>query len=257
MENEMARMGGTHGIICLCLGFVSASARAVRRPGIRTSISQDSSFFNFQLWKFTFLCVMRIVAGKWRGIRLLSPLGTQTRPILDQVKEAVFNVLGAKLAEPGRIPPYRVLDLFAGTGSLGLEALSRGASFCTFVEKHRATAGRLRENLQKVNAGELGEVRVADALKRSFARTNSDEAWELVFLDPPYALARSFESDTPIWRLIDRLSSDTVLKPDATVVLRHPRKTDCTASTFAQLQLADQRSYGEMTISVFDFSSLE
>ena len=98
---------------------------------------------------------MRIIAGKWRGIRLLPPPGTQTRPILDHVKEAVFNILGAKLAEPGRIPPCRVLDLFAGTGSLGLEALSRGASFCTFVEKHHAAAGRLHENLQKVKAGKM------------------------------------------------------------------------------------------------------
>ncbi|MCZ6652324.1 MAG: 16S rRNA (guanine(966)-N(2))-methyltransferase RsmD [Planctomycetota bacterium] len=226
-------------------------------PGTRASISQDSRFFNFLLWKFKFLCVMRIIAGKWRGIRLLSPPGTQTRPILDHVKEAVFNILGAKLAEPGRIPPCRVLDLFAGTGSLGLEALSRGASLCIFVEKHRATAGRLRENLQNVKAGELGEVLVADVLKTSFRQPNPKEAWELVFLDPPYDLARSFDSNTPIWRLVDRLCSEAVLKPDATVVLRHPRKTDCTASTFEQLQLVDQRSYGEMTISVFDFSSVE
>ncbi len=200
---------------------------------------------------------MRIIAGKWRGIRLLSPPGTQTRPILDHVKEAVFNILGAKLAAPGRIPPCRVLDLFAGTGSLGLEALSRGASFCTFVEKHRATASRLRENLQKVTAGEIGEVQVADALKRSFTQTRPEAAWELVFVDPPYDLARSFDSATPIWRLIDRLSSEAVLKPRATVVLRHPKKTDCTASTFEQLQLVNQRTYGEMTISVFEFSSVE
>ncbi len=209
------------------------------------------------MWEFAFLCVMRIIAGKWRGIRLLSPPGTQTRPILDHVKEAVFNILGAKLAEPGRIPPCRVLDLFAGTGSLGLEALSRGASFCTFVEKHRATAGRLRENLQRVKAGEFGEVRVADVLKRSFAQTKAEEAWELVFLDPPYDVARSFESDTPIWRLIDRLSSEAVLKPHSTVVLRHPKKTDCAASTFERLQLMDQRNYGEMTISVLELSSVE
>lgn len=254
----MTRMGGTHGNFCLCFASAAiAAARAKRMPGIRASISQDSRFFNFLLWKFTFLCVMRIIAGKWRGIRLLSPPGTQTRPILDHVKEAVFNILGAKLAEPGRIPPCRVLDLFAGTGSLGLEALSRGASFCTFVEKHHATAGRLRDNLQNVKAGELGEVLVADVLKRSIAQTNPEEAWELVFLDPPYDLTRSFESDTPIWKLIDRLSSESVLKPQATVVLRHPKKTDCTASTFEQLQLVDQRSYGEMTISVFDFSSVE
>ena len=256
MENGMSRMEGIHGNFCLCLSLAFAAARANRLPGIRTSISQDSRFFNLQLWKFTFLCVMRIIAGKWRGIRLLSPPGTQTRPILDHVKEAVFNILGAKLAEPGRIPPCRVLDLFAGTGSLGLEALSRGASFCTFVEKHPATAGRLRENLQKVKAGELGEVRVADALKRSFAQTNPAEAWELVFVDPPYDLARSFGRDTPIWRLIDRLASEAVLNPQATVVLRHPKKTDCTASTFEQLQFVDQRSYGQMTISVFELDSV-
>ena len=84
---------------------------------------------------------MRIIAGQWRGRKLSVPKGSVTRPTSDRTREALFSILG-----PG-LPDTQVLDLFAGTGSLGLEALSRGASHATFVEKDRRVCGVLRENL--------------------------------------------------------------------------------------------------------------
>ncbi len=200
---------------------------------------------------------MRIIAGKWRGVRLLAPPGAQTRPILDHVKEAVFNILGAKLATPGRIPSCRVLDLFAGTGSLGLEALSRGASFCTFVEKNRPTAAKLQENLAKVRAGEQAEIRVADILKMSFQDALAGDPYELVFVDPPYDFARRFGPSDPVTRIMNRLFTCSTLHEHATIVLRHPKQARCDKRTFEAYWLRDQRSYGDMTISFLAPGSAE
>lgn len=196
---------------------------------------------------------MRIIAGKWRGARLLAPPDSQTRPILDRVKEAVFNILGAKLAAPGQIPPCRVLDLFAGTGSLGLEALSRGAAFCTFVESHRAAAEKLSQNLDALHAGEQAEVRVANALTMSF-KNLSTSPYDLVFVDPPYKLARRFRPGDPVNRIMAGLISANVLDAQATVVLRHPRQANDPQPAFEGYRLSDQRTYAGMTLSFLTLS---
>ncbi len=199
---------------------------------------------------------MRIIAGKWRGTRLLSPPDLQTRPILDHVKEAVFNILGARLAAPGQIPPCRVLDLFAGTGSLGLEALSRGAAWCTFVEQHRPTVARLLENLSKARALEQAEVCISDATRMGFYETLSG-FYELVFLDPPYALARSLDASTPVAGILSRLAEGAVIRASSTLVLRHAQETPCFDRTFCGFGLVDQRSYGGMTISFLELMPTE
>ena len=189
-------------------------------------------------------------------MRLLSPPGLQTRPILDHVKEALFNVLGSRFASPGRIPPWRVLDVFAGTGSLGLEALSRGAACCTFVEKHRPTAARLQENLAKIGASEQSEVRISDATKLSFCESLVG-CYELVFLDPPYDLAVRFDAGDPIACLPSRLAERGVVQVGAAVVVRHPQGTPCGDDTFTGFDLVDQKSYGGMTISFLEMVSTE
>lgn len=200
---------------------------------------------------------MRIIAGKWRGVPLIPPRGPQTRPIIDRVKESVFNILGASLASPGRLPPCRVLDLFAGTGSLGLEALSRGAAFCTFVEQHKPTAAILKENLAKVHATTEAQVCIADLQKMSFEDSSPASTWDLVFLDPPYVLAGSFAEFDPIPRILGRLLVGPILRPEATIVLRHPKSTPCNDDTFSGYQLTDSRTYGQMTVSFLELRSGE
>ncbi|MCH7814456.1 MAG: RsmD family RNA methyltransferase [Planctomycetes bacterium] len=81
---------------------------------------------------------MRIIAGRWRSRRIAAPPSRTTRPFPDRIKEAVFDILGARWGSPGTVPPLWVADLFAGSGSLGLEAVSRGARGCVFVERDRA-----------------------------------------------------------------------------------------------------------------------
>lgn len=121
---------------------------------------------------------MRIVAGAAKGRRLKSPPGTATRPMMDRVKEAIFSSLGAA------VEGARVLDLYAGSGSLGLEALSRGAASATFVEWRREVARVLRANIEAVG---LGGTVVAGKVEDHLRRPGSPV--DLAFVDPPYALA--------------------------------------------------------------------
>ena len=122
---------------------------------------------------------MRIIAGRWRGRILHAPPGLDTRPTSDRAREALFSMLAARL---GRFEGLRVADIFAGTGALGLEALSRGAAHASFVEKDRAALAALRANLARLGADAMATVHPSSAL--SLAR--ADRPHDLLFLDPPY-----------------------------------------------------------------------
>lgn len=132
---------------------------------------------------------MRIVAGAYRGRALVAPEGQATRPTSDRAREALFNVLEHAPWSPG-IQGLRVMDLFAGSGALGLEALSRGAAFCLFVETDAAARGAIRDNVEALGAkGELfGRTRVhrRDATDLGVRPSADGPAFELAFLDPPY-----------------------------------------------------------------------
>ncbi len=125
---------------------------------------------------------MRIVAGAWRGRVLAAPLGDATRPTADRVRQALFDrLMHAPWAGRAVIEGARVLDAFAGTGALGLEALSRGAAHATFIERDRAALAILRANIAACQAEAHCTVLAADAL-----RPPPGPAQTLVFLDPPY-----------------------------------------------------------------------
>lgn len=120
---------------------------------------------------------MRVIAGELRGRRLKAPPGTTTRPTSDRVREATFNALGSMDVIDGA----RVLDGFAGSGALGIEALSRGAAHCTFVERDRGALTALRANLEGLGLGsDRATVFAGDVL-------HCTGAWDLALLDPPYA----------------------------------------------------------------------
>ena len=125
---------------------------------------------------------MRIVAGTWRGRMLIAPPGSQTRPTADRVRQALFDMM---LHAPGggrdAIEKARVLDVFAGTGALGLEALSRGAIHATFIEQDRAALAALRANIGALRAGPRCTILPFDALAVPRGQTCS-----VIFLDPPY-----------------------------------------------------------------------
>lgn len=121
---------------------------------------------------------MRIIAGRWRGHNIVAPPGEKTRPTTDRVREAWMSTLQHDL------PGARVLDLFAGSGALGLEALSRGAAHVTFVEKAGGPLRALQANVEKLGAGEEVEIVKQDALR--YIEKVPDQAFDVTFADPPY-----------------------------------------------------------------------
>lgn len=123
---------------------------------------------------------MRIIAGQWRSRPLVAPKGDTTRPTADRTRETLFSMLNSRL---GSFEDLRVLDLFAGSGALGLEALSRGAAHCTFVEQDRAALDALETNIAKLGAGAQCDIRRASVLSLGMPV----KPFDLVLMDPPYA----------------------------------------------------------------------
>ena len=176
---------------------------------------------------------MRIVAGRWGGRRLTTPRGTAVRPTADRVREALFSILGDS------VEGARELDLFAGSGALGLEALSRGAAEATFVDSSAASVAAVRANLEAL--GGEGEVRRADAVRFLRAAPGQARHYDLVLLDPPYRLAA---------RLGRELSEalPAVLAHDALVVSESDRRSPLSLD----LPVTDERRYGDTLIRIHD-----
>jgi 16S rRNA (guanine966-N2)-methyltransferase len=121
---------------------------------------------------------MRIIAGEWRGRKLVAPAGRETRPTADRTRETLFSMLASRL---GSFDGLRVADLYAGSGALGLEALSRGAAHATFVETDRAAIQAIEANVSTLGAADRVEIRPISA-----ARLPRAQPFDLIFADPPY-----------------------------------------------------------------------
>ncbi len=167
---------------------------------------------------------MRIIAGEAKGRRLKAPKDRGTRPMQDRIKEAVFSSLGSAVVGAN------VLDLYAGTGSMGLEALSRGASRVVFVERDRKALAVLRDNCAAVDLG--GDVVAGDVAP---FLAGGSEVFDLVFVDPPYP-----DSDESVFTIMAALSRR--MATDGLVVLHRP--VGATAPETESLVLVDERRYG-------------
>jgi 16S rRNA (guanine966-N2)-methyltransferase len=174
---------------------------------------------------------MRVIAGRHGGRRLQAPAGEATRPTADRVREALFSILGP------RVEGARVLDLFAGSGALGIEALSRGAASATFVESSPAAVRVLRANLDAL--GEDAEVVRADALRWLHGAARAARQYDLVLLDPPYrrgaALGPGLGAALP-----------AVLADGAVVVA----ESDHRVPLELPIALIDDRRYGDTRIRI-------
>jgi 16S rRNA (guanine966-N2)-methyltransferase len=170
---------------------------------------------------------MRVVAGDFKGRRLYAPRGGRTRPTADRVREALFSMLGD-------VTGARVLDLFAGSGALGIEALSRGAASAVFVDSDPRAVAAIRRNLASVGAA--GEVRRQDVLRFLAGRAGK---FELVLVDPPYDSAARLAGP-----LAERLP--TVLARNAVVVT----ESDKRRPIVLPLPLARERTYGDVRIAI-------
>jgi len=174
---------------------------------------------------------VRVIAGEYRGRTLATPRGLATRPTADRVREALFSILGP-------VEGLDVLDLFAGSGALGIEALSRGAASATFVERDRRTAAVIRRNLEDVDAGDRARVVVSDAVAWLRARRGK-EAFNLVLLDPPYDSAVRLGGP-----LSDHLPG--VLAPEAVIVT----ESDKRAPLELGIPRSDERTYGDTRVAI-------
>lgn len=187
---------------------------------------------------------MRIIAGEFRRRRLLSPPeGSTTRPIPDRVKESLFGILR------GNVEGAAVLDVFAGTGAIGLEAISRGAARCVFVERDKRVAETLRRNIETLGCGDRCEVVVGDALGISIL-ARSPRPVDLIFFDPPYSMV---EDATPgggwervraqFSRLVDLLSGQGFAVLRTPWPFRHP-DDPAVAAAEAEERAAKERRRG-------------
>jgi len=169
---------------------------------------------------------MRVVAGEYRGRRLEAPAGTATRPTSDRVREAVFNILGD-------VSGAVVLDLFAGSGALGIEALSRGAAAATFVDRDERALAAVRANLEAFGA--VARVVRTDAI--AFLKRQDGAGYDLIFVDPPY------DSAPELGRGLSELLPEVVAE-DAVIVTESDKRSPLELT----LPLADERTYGDTRI---------
>lgn len=161
---------------------------------------------------------MRIIAGKFRRRKLRTRPGLVTRPITDRVKETLFELLGDAL------DGAHVADVFAGTGTLGLEALSRGAASVVFIEGDRRSQELLRENVALLGAGDETLCWQTDVLRTSFRPKGVPQLlpYDLVFFDPPYRMIDHLRTGSPLYRSLERLARPDVSSPEALLLLRTP-----------------------------------
>ena len=171
---------------------------------------------------------MRVVAGRYKGRRLHAPPGRATRPTADRVREALFQLLGP-------LDGLRVLDLFAGSGALAIEALSRGAAHAVLVDSDPRAIAAARRNLEAIQAP--ADVHRRDAL--AFLRDYTGAAFDLVLLDPPYSSGGRLAGG-----LADRLPA--VLSDDARIVTESDKRAPLTLA----LPLVDERVYGSTRIAI-------
>jgi 16S rRNA (guanine966-N2)-methyltransferase len=186
---------------------------------------------------------MRIVSGSFRGKTLAAPEGQATRPTSDRARQAIFNILEHAAWSNG-VRDLRVIDLFAGSGALGFEALSRGAAFCLFVETDAGARGAIRENVEAMGAFGVTRVHRRDATDLGVRPGGDGPAFDLAFLDPPYAKGLGEVA-------LEKLAEGDWLAPGAMVVFeRGASEPDVAVSRYAPL---DVRDYGAARVHFFRF----
>ena len=178
---------------------------------------------------------MRIIGGSAKGVRL-APVPAGTRPMSDRAREGLFSSLGE------RVPGARVLDLFSGTGAIGIEALSRGAAQAVFVDSAPGAAKTIRENLRRAKLDRQGVVRRLDALATVRQKPGQ---FDLVFADPPYRLRTAY-----LEALLEELAGQGVVAPGGLIVLSRSTKSHIPVIP-VNLPLARRLSYGDSIVLVY------
>lgn len=178
---------------------------------------------------------MRVIGGTFKGRRLVAPAGRAIRPTADRIKESVFNILS------GNIRNRRVLDLFAGTGALGIEAISRGAAFALFVDQATSALEAIGHNIRNLGLDVQTRVIHGNILNGLNCLSSVPQAFDLVFLDPPYATHA-------VAPALANLVASGSLGPGACIVIEHSTREPIDPPVDT-LSLVDRRRYGKTLVS--------
>ncbi|MBU1207181.1 MAG: 16S rRNA (guanine(966)-N(2))-methyltransferase RsmD [Proteobacteria bacterium] len=179
---------------------------------------------------------MRIISGQWKGKRLFSVKGLNLRPTSDRVKEAIFDILQDHIAG------QQVLDLFAGTGALGIEALSRGAKRAVFVEESAHSLTALRKNIEECKIKDQAQVLAREVMAGIKILEAKGESFQLIFLDPPYGKGLAHKT-------LKILAKSSIVSSDTLIIAEHAPTNDI--FSIPHLQRVDTRKYGGTLVSFF------
>ncbi len=186
---------------------------------------------------------MRVISGKVRGLKLDTPKNLDVRPTTDRVKESLFNIINPYIRESN------ILDLFAGTGSLGIECLSRGAKNCVFVDKSKESIGIVKSNIKKArveNESTILNIDFKDAVKRLSVQK---QKFDVIFMDPPYYENMFIDC----LKSIDELN---LLKEDGLVVVEHDTN-DLFDDNIGRLYKSREKKYGNTTITFYKLEEVD
>lgn len=185
---------------------------------------------------------MRIIAGVKRGMKLLSPQTDLSRPILDRVKQSLFDCLTKYDMPAGKT----VADVFCGVGSLGLEALSRGAEFVTFIEKDVKTVSILKKNIEKAGFAGQSKVIITDAFKTGAVPAAGTSKYDLIFIDPPYIRTNDVGADSDLDKLLKILVDQAA---DNALVIVRTHKKIVLLDIYSGFKIIERRQWGSMAIT--------
>ena len=180
---------------------------------------------------------MRVISGKARGLKLNTPKSEDVRPTTDRVKESLFNIINPYIMDGD------ILDLFAGTGSLGIECLSRGANKCVFVDLNRSSIDIVKSNIKKARVEENSEVMNVD-FKSAIERVkNNSYKFDVIFMDPPYYKDMFINA-------LEKIDNADLLDEDGIIVIEHDSKDDF-PENIGRLEKSKSKKYGNTTLTFY------
>lgn len=183
---------------------------------------------------------MRVIAGIAGGLRLKSLEGRATRPTADRIKESLFNIIAPVIKDT------QVLDLFAGTGALGIEALSRGAGFATFIDHSRDSVEIIKQNLEHTGFNEASEVYSADFENGLRKLAGLGRKYDMIFLDPPYGKKLEIKA-------VELLNNFGLMTDSAIIIIECEQK-ESLPDKLSQTEIIDERNYGRTAVRFYRYT---
>jgi 16S rRNA (guanine(966)-N(2))-methyltransferase RsmD len=180
---------------------------------------------------------MRVISGSARGLKLKTPTNEDIRPTTDRVKESLFNIINNYIIDSN------ILDLFSGTGSLGIEALSRGAMKCVFVDLSKDSMSIIKDNIEKARGNDKSETMLTDYAGAISKLSLKNEKFDVIFMDPPYHKNIFIPA-------LEKISSAKILKDDGIIIVEHDSK-DTLPDNVGNLVKDRDKKYGKTTLSFY------